>query len=356
MLGNRWKSRVDLVKGMIAYKYRSGRGIKDNEGKDVFERDIELLSRDTIYVPTVDQLNDPSEALVDDNVFKAQLSFFELLASKEAVRRVEESYYNIRARIRSAGIYSLGKEIQNELMWAYYANGHNGYAIIIDTEILLRSFKQGKWVYLYDFDVNYSKRLPRFKLPPEDDKNIFTCLVGTKSKAWEHEAEHRLLFDKGGVELKIDYRAIKGIVFGCRMPDEDIDYVMKTFSGRDFEYHKIAKSDYSYKLTVERLIDRYPTTEKYSPNNVTYNIEELLEADKCIGCVGYKYRKQVEAALKEVSREPFVTGISHIVVTDDKGYPHILIWTNIKQDGVVAPMRYFEFDVIGGEIVRVGGA
>lgn len=92
---------------MIAYKYRSGRGTKDKEGKDIFERDIELLSRDSIYVPTVDQLNDPSEALVDDNIFKAQLSFFELLVSKEAVRRVEESFYSIRERIRSAGIYSL---------------------------------------------------------------------------------------------------------------------------------------------------------------------------------------------------------------------------------------------------------
>ena len=140
------------------------------------------------------------------------------------------------------------------------------------------------------------------------------------------------------------------------MPDEDIDYVMKTFSGRDFDYYKIAQSNYSYKLTVERLKDRYPTTEKYSPNNITYNIEELLEADKCIGCVGYKYRKQVETALKEVSCEPFVTGIRHIVVTDDKEYPHILIWTNIKQDGVVAPMRSFEFDVIEGVVVRVEGS
>jgi len=57
---------------MIAYKYRSGRGAKDSNGKDVFERDIELLSRDTIYIPTVEQLNDPAEALVDDGVFKAQ--------------------------------------------------------------------------------------------------------------------------------------------------------------------------------------------------------------------------------------------------------------------------------------------
>jgi hypothetical protein len=58
---------------MIAYKYRSGRGIKDKEWKDIFERDIELLSHDTIYIPTIEQLNDPAEALFDDSLFKDHL-------------------------------------------------------------------------------------------------------------------------------------------------------------------------------------------------------------------------------------------------------------------------------------------
>lgn len=46
---------------MIAHKYRSGRGTKDNNGKDIFERDIELLSDDTICIPTIEQLNDPAD-------------------------------------------------------------------------------------------------------------------------------------------------------------------------------------------------------------------------------------------------------------------------------------------------------
>lgn len=49
---------------MIAYKYRSGKGTKDGNGKDIFEQDIELLSHDTIYIPTIEQLNDPAEARV----------------------------------------------------------------------------------------------------------------------------------------------------------------------------------------------------------------------------------------------------------------------------------------------------
>ena len=123
---------------MIVYKYRSGRGTKDDNGRDVFERDIELLSKDTIYVPTVAQLNDPGETLVDDSLFKVQLRLLEKMGAKSSTKPVEEGFHELLDKVRSSGIYSLSKEIGNELMWAYYASGHSGYAIIFDTEVLAR--------------------------------------------------------------------------------------------------------------------------------------------------------------------------------------------------------------------------
>lgn len=339
---------------MIAYKYRSGRGPKDSNGKDIFERDIELLSQDKIYVPTIEQLNDPSEAFVDYRVYKMQLDLFERFVSKEAIGSFDERVQELFDSIRNSGIYSLSKEIANELMWAYYANGHNGYAIIFDTEVLTKSFENGKYSGMHELEVKYSSRLPRFDISiiELDINKVLSCLVGNKSNAWKHEAEHRLVFDTGGKCLKIDYRAIKGFVFGCKMNPDDIDYVMKTFSGRDLTYYQIRLKDDSYDLFREKLTDRYPDTEKYCPNMVEYDVEALLEYDRQIEGVGYKYRSYVEKALLEVSREPFVTFISHIVVSDDKKHPNIMIWTKIKQDGSVRKTRQFEFDVIDGSLVR----
>jgi len=77
---------------MIAYKYRSGKGTKDSEGREVFDRDIMLLSQDTIYVPTVEKLNDPAEALVDESIFEAQLRFFRKLGAEESIKLVEKSF------------------------------------------------------------------------------------------------------------------------------------------------------------------------------------------------------------------------------------------------------------------------
>lgn len=340
---------------MIAYKYRSGRGPKDCDGNDIFERDIKLLSQDSIYIPTVEQLNDPSEALFDDSIFKMQMSLFKPFVTSDAFDRVKLALDDLYKKVRSSGIYSLSKDPLNELMWAYYANGHNGYAIMFDTDVLAKSFENVKYGGMYEFDVSYSSKLPRFDIS-KIDKNIgdvLTVFVGNKSKSWQHEVEHRLIFEQGSRSLKIDYRAIKGFVFGCRMPQDDIDYVMRMFSGRDLAYYQIARDDHSYNLSRIKIEDKYSTDVKYCPNKVEYDIEELLENDQFIEGVGYKYRNFVEQALDEVCHEPFVTGISHIVVTDDERYPHILIWTNYDQDGAYKKMRKFEYDVINSEIVKV---
>ena len=340
---------------MIVYKYRSGRGSKDNEGRDIFERDIELLSKDNIYIPTAKQLNDPAEALVDLNNYKSILSISKLFGVNDSIKNVEDHFNSFYNRIRSAGIYSLSKKIDNELMWSYYASGHTGYAIIIDTDVLSKSFEHVNLGGMYEFDVNYSLNLPQFDITTIDKEGgvvkTLSCFLGNKSKAWEHEAEHRLVFEKGGKCLKIDYRAIKGFVFGYRMADEDIDYVMKLFSGRGLEYYKIMMKENSYQLYKEKLIDKCPSDVHYCPNHVEYDIEELLEGDKFIDGCGYKYRHFVEEALSEVSREPFVVGISHIVVTDDQKWPHISIWTEWNQEGSFRKMRSFEYNVIGGSLI-----
>lgn len=341
---------------MIAYKYRSGRGTKDDNGRDVFERDIALLSNDTIYVPTVEQLNDPAETLVDDSIFKFQLRLFEKLGAKGTTKPVEESFHKLLDKVRSSGIYSLSKEIGNELMWAYYASGHSGYAIIFDTDVFAKSYGWVKYGGMNEFDVKYSSKIPRFDISKINNPNlddILLCLVGTKSKAWKHEAEHRLFFDQGGQCMKIDYRALKGFVFGCRMNKDDIDYIMRIFAGRGLVYFQVTSRGDSYKFSLQVLQDAYPTVIKYCPNCIDYDINELIEDDRLIGGVGYKYRSYVEKALEEVCCEPFVIRISHIVVTEDQKYPHIMIWTRVKQDGVFNRMRSFEYDVIGGSLVNV---
>ena len=250
---------------MIAYKYRSGRGIKDKNGIELFERDIQLLAQDSIYIPTVAQLNDPSEAMVDDHDFidERSLELLESQTSVEMANRVREIHQGIFERIHSSGIYSLSREFDNELLWAYYASGHCGYAVIFDTDVLAESYGS-KWGGMYEFCVRYSYTVPQLDITKMDDQlETMICLLGTKSMAWEHEEEYRLVFDKGGEIHHIDRRAIKGFVFGLRMTQEDKDYIMKLFAGRDLAYYNIELVENSYVLTRNRIEDKYPDADKY---------------------------------------------------------------------------------------------
>ena len=232
-----------------------------------------MLSQDRIYVPTVGQLNDPAEALVDDHVFKTLLRHFKPHVQTEALKR---------EKIRLSGVYSLSKAIDNELMWAYYASGHCGYAVIWDTEVLSKSYEKRKWGGMYELDVKYSDKLPVFditKVGNEPFEKTLACFIGHKSKTWKHEKEHRLVFDKGGTCLKVDYRALKGFVFGCRMGEDDIDSIMHLFSGRDLQYYQIVLKENTYHLCVKPLTDKYPTEEKYCPNKVEYDIVDACQVD-----------------------------------------------------------------------------
>ena len=329
---------------MIAYKYRSGRGIMDGEGHSIFERDMQLLAQNKIFVPTGAQLNDPFETIVDDSIFMTVIKSLEMMFSFNA-----KSFTTIYDKIRRAmkhkrGIYSLSKSIDNELMWAYYASGHTGYAIIFDTDVINQSMNFNKYSpCLFEYDIRYSDNLPKIDSSLFCDKSkyyieLIKVLTGYKSKAWEHEQEYRLLFNDGNRPVEIDYRAIKGFVFGCLMPENDIDYIMNLFQGRGLSYYQMEMDCHSYSLTYNEILDHYCDAKPYICNNVAYNIQKLVIPEIYDFDVS-PYLSRINEVLSIVSKEPFVQSIFSTYIEGDK----ILVHTFIQQDGVVSPKKTFTF-------------
>lgn len=327
---------------MLAYKYRYGRGIKDEQGREIFERDIDLLAQNKIFIPTPSQLNDPSEALVEDSPLRFGIDFFSRLSAK--TQYVTDAYTHFKEIINKAGVNSLSKSINNELLWAYYANGHKGYAVIFDTDVLNRSMNENfSTPAMYEFDVRYARNLPIVDLSifydkAKDANKLLSLFLGQKSKAWKHEQEHRLLFDKGAYVMQIDYRAIHGFVFGCTMPEADMDYIMQHFQGRGLRYYRMYADTKSYSLSYKKIPDRYPNATPYEQPAIVYNKEKLL-ADYMHNYDSCEYKNQIEAALEQVAREPFVTSI--YMVSMEKNV--LRVWANIRQDGVLFRVRKFDF-------------
>ena len=189
---------------MKLYKYRA----------DIY-RDLLTLVNNQIYVPTVQNLNDPAETMVNDSKMYEVFNLIE--KSGLPINIAKDNYAKIIAQARTKlGIFSLSKTVFNELLWAYYTNGHKGFCIEYDFEQLQKSFPDG--LLQSTFEVQYNNDTPEFSINSiinylENDAQFVKCIIATKSMAWEREEEIRITLYSSGL-FEISPESVTGIYFG----------------------------------------------------------------------------------------------------------------------------------------------
>jgi len=242
------------------YKYRGGIGGFDKDGKSIFDRDVNTLYNNQIYLPTKSELNDPTEGFCNDYKILSLIEAF-----KQFSGDVKKQYQGLLEKFAQVGVYSLSNNVTNELLWAYYGGGHTGFAIEYDIDILKESLNYNEnFQAIFDFDVDYSRNVPVADLTILHSKDIIQTLktfLGTKSLSWKHEEEHRLIVEGKGL-FDIDYRTITGIYFGSRMQEEQIDHIMDTMKGRGLSYYKMELIDKTYKFAPLKIEDKYANADK----------------------------------------------------------------------------------------------
>lgn len=108
----------------------------------------------------------------------------------------------------------ISKTSQNILMWSHYADCHKGIAIGFNLPIL-----NDKFVV---YPVTYADKI----LPIDGYTNVLKVLyywVTTKSHHWAYEEEFRAINKDGTEYLSFDKEWIKEIIFGCKVPDKEIN-------------------------------------------------------------------------------------------------------------------------------------
>lgn len=332
------------------YKYRGGIGVFDKNGISLFDRDVGTLAKNQIYLPTKSELNDPTEGFCND---------YEIISLIEAFKQfsadVKKQYQGILEKFAQVGIYSLSNNVTNELLWAYYGGGHTGFAIEYDIDTLKESLNYNKYFQtIFDFDVDYSRKVPTADLTLLHGKDINQTLktfLGTKSYSWKHEEEHRLIVEGQGL-FDIDYRAITGIYFGCRMQEEQIDYIMDAMKGRGLSYYKMKLIENTYKFVPVKIEDKYSNATKYVANCICYDVDELLRNS----CVSEEeillYRDKFIEALECIKNEPHIKDFYIATIASDSNELLLKIFANTVKG--IPPVREFNFKLNGkGEVYRI---
>src|SRR5690606_33927290 len=116
---------------MLVYKYRSG---TDN--------DLKALEYNQFWSSSIEQLNDPCEAITDTKRIKKFLNY---IGKKVGVKTcddfnlINQNTDEVLSMDNKMGIYSLSKTPLDELLWAHYANSHKGFCIGYDIDVLLKN-------------------------------------------------------------------------------------------------------------------------------------------------------------------------------------------------------------------------
>lgn len=321
------------------YKYRSGNGILDYNGQSIFERDIETLVNNQIYFPTIKELNDPAEGFIND---KPIFDFIEKYTDK--AEEVNKAYKKFYSKINNVGIYSLSKSITNELLWAYYASGHTGFAIEYDIDVIKQSNNYNQYIpELFDFDVDYISKIPEvdvFTLKNDKAIDVIKLYLGSKSKSWRHEKEYRLIFEHKGI-ININPKAIKGIYFGCRMTDKEIDFIMSRLKGRKLSYYKMTFIDKSYQMKATPIADRYDDCPYSSSLKINFNIDDILFPENITAEEAYKYKDIFKEIIDDIANEPYIDKIYSASIKKEEDGPLFIVWAYTQRKE--APCREFNY-------------
>ena len=315
------------------FKYRGGDDL-------VVKRDLRSLYKNEIYAAPFSSLNDPLEATV---ILDQQSFEFGSLILNRAIGVKLEQALKANAKLKVAvekfilftkniGVYSLSQTETDELLWAHYANSHQGFCLEYSLDELMSYQLEGETL----LEVDYKDAPPILSLMNLDSEQTYKQLVATKSKSWEYEREIRACVGSSGIR-EYDFRALKAVYFGVRCSSRIIRITMRLLRGRKLKYYQMQLVEGSYKLEPVPIDDRYigatPYRERVAPiaEDVPYLDEKIMP-----------YEREIRAAIEIARRDPYCERVCDAYLSGQKGtYDNPVFYvTYDRSDGLPRILYY----------------
>ncbi len=325
---------------MRVFKYRGGE----------FERDLISLEKNYFFAPKFEDLNDPCETLINTSGFKAQLKIVsKFLSNRKAdqFNDIESSFNELNdVKKRSIGIYSLSKTFNDELLWAHYSDGHKGFCIEYDLELLKNSYQSFE---NFSFPVIYKKKPPAFGIQDigiNKSQLVVQKLAGYKSKRWGYEEEHRLVTGFYGKQSYFP-DALKSIYFGLNMSAIEKETMMIRLSGRNIQFFQIVQRSNSYDfkaIMVNDLKNEKHTYLKEIPNQKTTSDPVKFSVDIII----YNNRKgHAEVTLSSIANNIYLDSIARLLkeeifINAKNVFVSFILSENLKGNGYWAVSKILD--------------
>jgi Protein of unknown function (DUF2971) len=111
------------------------------------------------------------------------------------------------------GVVCLAKDPANMLLWSYYAEGHAGVAVRFNLSLEnLIAFGRS----FIPVEVQYQSEFPDINFYKSTTTDFILTILGTKSIAWKHEQEWRLVIPGFSGCVRVPPRMINGVILGMK--------------------------------------------------------------------------------------------------------------------------------------------
>ena len=195
---------------------------------------------------------------------------------------INEARKNIFSKV---GVCCFSKNMDNLLMWSYYADSHKGICLEFDQDI--EPFSKY-------FEVIYKSEIPEIEsdllFKESHEFQTFKKLLSYKSEDWKHEEELRLLHQEKEKIFRYPRYGLKAIYFGIKTDSTDIEMVcslvkvqnpnVRFFKMKRLESHfGIEPSEFFYSTPIEVQSKLFLEIENSFGEN-QFELNELYEIIK----------------------------------------------------------------------------
>lgn len=321
---------------MRVFKYRGG-------SEALIRRDIRTLFQNQIYAAPVESLNDLFEARVtiQGKTFRLGLlmGLVGLQAYTERARVAEDKFLAaIDAFAKSVvtwGVYSLSRSAADEVLWAHYADSHQGFCLEYELDELLEYKLRGQhWT-----TVDYKDQPPVITLDDvialEKSRDVLIRkFIGTKSTRWAYESEVRVVTGKSGV-FEYDFRALKAVYFGARSTPHLRRRVMRAMAGRGLKYFELTSNGGTYELRASPIADAFAREADYRKRVAPVEVGvPYLDAKTT------PHERDLMKAIEIARREPYCERVTDAYISSRGSLDDPVFYvTYDRSDGV--PQNFF---------------
>lgn len=214
------------------------------------------LHKNQLWLAKPDSFNDPfePERVFSDSPFAVELA----------------------RDVREAGVLCLCKRNDNLAMWSYYGDALKGLTIGYDLAVLLSDLKpvnpssdefSPRWRYVYDLEyrddgLSLIREMDLLTID-ENREREYQKMFATKAAVFHHEDECRVVVPpspdsrpewspwSGHGLYQYAPEAVKQIVFGELMPEQDRQSILKIMEGRNVKFFNAVRDRASFKIRVE---------------------------------------------------------------------------------------------------------